>query len=454
MTKSTRTILFFSCVAVFVILCPILLAYSMGYAFDVNNKKIVPTGSISIKSIPKDSLITINGIATEKTTPALMTNLSAGLYEIEVFQNGYLSWNKTLEVKDFYLTVAHNILLFPENPLTQITTSDLQWISFAPSKSFAIGLQQDILAPLFLNLSINEMPAFSSIDNDYKIVSIESESISWSAKEKYVSFFAILNNGQRGYYFLESSSPQSITPIVSGQYSDLQICWHSTNDDILIYIHNGQLIQKNIISGEEIVISEETNKVFSGNNKIYFTQQDSGIIYATDDPWVIPSKNNEIKKEQFVESSLLINSEYDIINSISDTFLVHRDDGSVFLIDDTLVEKVQDNVHGIDINDQNKILVFNDHEINLVLEDMKEKQLIIASEKRIKKSFWMTENHVAYLLKDGDFFITELDGKGDRNTVSPIESKMEDCWISENNNNAYPVLYYMLEGTLYKVDWL
>ncbi len=468
MNKTTRTVLFFSCLAIFLILCPIILAYSIGYTFDVSNKKIVPTGSISIKSIPKGSTISVNRIEIEKVTPALITNLSAGSYDIEVFRDGYFPWNKTLQVTDFHLTVADYVLLFQKNPHSQEITNSLQWVRFSPSRSFAIGIQKEILSPLFLNLSINEMPAFSSVDNDYKIVSIEPKSVAWSTQEKYVSFFATLNNGQKGFYFFESSDPQKITPIVSGPYSDLQIIWSSSNDDILIYSYNNQITQKNITSDEELIIADGVAQVFFNDNKIYFIQQDSGIIYTVADPWMIPSKNSEIKKEQFTEIPVPINIQYSITSLADNKFLAHGDDESVLIINRESVEKIQNNVLGIDISDQGKILTFSEHEINLIsenhdLDNDEKKQLIVHLDESIKKSFWITNDHVAYLLENGNFFITELNIKLDIesntntisniNTISPIESSMENCWIGENSDSAYPVLYYIVDGELYKVDW-
>lgn len=453
MNRTARTILFFSCLTVFMILCPIILAYSMGYVFDINNKKIIPTGSISIKSIPRSANITLNGIAIEKPTPALITNLSAGIYDVEVFKDGYLPWNKTLKVKDFHLSIAGNILLFPTNPQSQNITDTLQWIEFSPSKLFAIGLQKDIASPLFLNLSINEMPAFSSIDNDYSIVSINPESISWSAREKYVSFFATLNNGQRGYYFFEISNPQNIKPIAFEKYENSQIVWHSKNDDILIYVSDSKITQKNIISDEEITIANDSNKVFSNNNKIYFIQKGSGIIYFVSDPWMIPSKNSEIEKNQFTETAIPIDVKYDITNLANDQFLMRGNNNIIFLVGNNSVKKIQEDALGVDINNQGKILTFNKYEINLIIENGSKKQLITRLGEKIKKAFWMTNNHVAYLLENGNFFITELDSRDGKNTIAPIKDTMENCWISEDSNNVYPVLYFINKGTLYKVDW-
>jgi len=453
MNRTTRTILFLSCLAMFMILCPIILAYSMGYVFDINKKKIVPTGSISIKSIPKSANIILNGIMAEKSTPALITNLSAGSYNVEIFKDGYLPWNKTLKVKDFHLSVADNILLFPKNPQSQSIANALRWIKFSPFRSFAIGSQEDTANPLFLNLSINEMPAFSSIDSNCRIVSIEPESISWSIQEKYVSFFATLNNGQKGYYFLETLNPQNIKLIALEKYENSRIVWHNKNDDILIYVSDNKITQKNIVSNDEIVIANDSDKVFLSNNKIYFIQKDSGIIYSVSDPWMIPSKNNEIEKKQFTETALLTDIEYSIINISDDSFLIHGENGSVSIINNGSIKQVQNNVYGVDVNKQGKILTFNAHEISLILENGDKKQLITRLSEKIKKAFWITDNHVAYLLENGNFFITESDSRDGRNTVAPIKDVMENCWIGENSDSAYPILYFINKETLYKVDW-
>ncbi|MGD0577154.1 MAG: hypothetical protein ABSA74_03715, partial [Candidatus Staskawiczbacteria bacterium] len=72
MTKKTRLIILLSCVACFVIIAPILVAYSEGYRFDFEKDKIVATGGIYVRTFPAADKIIIDSDISEK--PGLFLN--------------------------------------------------------------------------------------------------------------------------------------------------------------------------------------------------------------------------------------------------------------------------------------------------------------------------------------------------------------------------------------------
>lgn len=119
MTKKTRTILFFTFAALFVLAAPTVLFYSQGYRFDFETKKVVQTGGLYFKVAPRSAQVYLNGklkgTTSLFTNSALVENLLPKTYYAEIKKDGYRSWQKTLEVKESQVTEAKNILLFPEN---------------------------------------------------------------------------------------------------------------------------------------------------------------------------------------------------------------------------------------------------------------------------------------------------------------------------------------------------
>lgn len=114
-----RYIAFFFSLALYLILLPIILSYSLGYHIDFNKFIIYKTGIISLKSAPSGASIYINGKLYPDITPARIEELRPGTYSIEVKREGMFPWQKELAVRPNMVTRAENILLFPMLQVTE-----------------------------------------------------------------------------------------------------------------------------------------------------------------------------------------------------------------------------------------------------------------------------------------------------------------------------------------------
>ena len=119
MTKKSRTILFIFCILLFLIIAPLTVYYSQGYRFDFTGRKVTRTGGIFLQVLPKQADIYLNGTFEKKTDflfgSALVDNLLPKKYKIEVKKEGYLAWEKTLEIKEKEVVESKSIILFPQN---------------------------------------------------------------------------------------------------------------------------------------------------------------------------------------------------------------------------------------------------------------------------------------------------------------------------------------------------
>jgi fructose-specific component phosphotransferase system IIB-like protein len=113
-----RKLLFSFFFSLFLIFGPILVFYSLGYRFDFEKKKVTKTGGIFIKALPKEVTISIDG-KKRKTDPifgsVLIENLLPKKYKIRVEKDGYLSWEKELEVEEGRVAEIKSLVLFPKN---------------------------------------------------------------------------------------------------------------------------------------------------------------------------------------------------------------------------------------------------------------------------------------------------------------------------------------------------
>jgi len=123
MTRRTRRIIFFLFLMVFIILAPLITLYAWGYSFDWEEKTIVATGGIYLRTHPSGAEIYINDKLRGKTNK-FIRRLVPKLYEIKIIKDNYHSWQKNLLVEPRLVAKANNILLVPFNPKISLITKD------------------------------------------------------------------------------------------------------------------------------------------------------------------------------------------------------------------------------------------------------------------------------------------------------------------------------------------
>jgi len=462
METQSRKILFLSCFFAFIILCPIILAYSIGFKFDFNNKKIVPTGSISIKSIPKKSKIYINNKLCGAETPAYVNNLPEGEYNIKISKNGFSKWEKILNVKNYQITIVDNVLLLPQNPKIQhIFNKDIQKIEFSPSKKKAIILAspQTNLNLYLLDLSISQFPIVSRVDSGHKLVSIDQTSLQWSKNEDKISLFGTINNGQKGYFLL----PFNSDPIFLTKKQNLSnpiSMWHRENNDIFTFLNNTKIYQLNTSNKASVELASDALNYIVIGNKTFFIQKNSGMIYNVSDPWTTLSP--ELKfTSQFTKTpipSFSKQKQYSmfILSDKNKEILIQDQSNNLFIASNQEIKQIAEKISGFNVSpSKNKILLYSNHEINILDKNLEyhPKELIARTEQTIKKALWFDDFHIAYLLSDGNFYITELDNRNGRNTLTPVPDKIDDFWIDSSANKNFPIMYYIKENQLFMIDW-
>jgi len=147
MTKKTRTILFLIFLFLFLLIAPSAIFYSQGYRLDFENKKLTQTGGFFLNAEPKQVEIYIDGKLAKKTDfffgSALVENLLPKRYKIEVKKEGYLSWEKKLEIREKEVTEVKNLVLFPKNLNFNILTKKAENFWFLPDEKKIILMERD-----------------------------------------------------------------------------------------------------------------------------------------------------------------------------------------------------------------------------------------------------------------------------------------------------------------------
>lgn len=130
--KIMRAIAFYTSLAAFFVLLPIVLSYALGYKIDYKKFKIYKTGIIYVSSHPAGASVYINGKLHSDITPMKIENVKPGTYKVEVRRDGFYPWERDMEIRPNMVTKADRIILFP-------VTQEMKKIAMSEIADFAIS---------------------------------------------------------------------------------------------------------------------------------------------------------------------------------------------------------------------------------------------------------------------------------------------------------------------------
>ncbi len=115
-----RRILFYSLIAVFLIVTPIVIAIAVGNSLDIRAFSFVPAGGIFVKTNQTGIRIFVDGAPYRETSfitsGALVNALSPDMHHIRIEKDGYRPWEKTIEVRHGRVSEYRTIMLIPLEP--------------------------------------------------------------------------------------------------------------------------------------------------------------------------------------------------------------------------------------------------------------------------------------------------------------------------------------------------
>ncbi len=110
-----RKILFYFFAALYLVLCPLIIFYALGYIYAPRiDEGIVKTGLIHLESLPAGASIEIKGRPHAEKTPATVRDLWAGTYEVTLSKPGYRSWTRRVDVAAGRAAAFNKVLLLPQ----------------------------------------------------------------------------------------------------------------------------------------------------------------------------------------------------------------------------------------------------------------------------------------------------------------------------------------------------
>lgn len=212
---------------VIAIFAGIAIFFAKGYTFSPKERRIVGTGIINITSEPDAASVFIDGHLTTATN-ATVSSLTPKSYTVRVVKEGFIPWEKSLEVKEGVVTEV-KLTLFPAIPtIYPLTFTTVANPSLSPDGSklaYVVPAKQGDAAAtkksgVWVWTMVRNQPiAFVRSSEPHQIASnttadFSKAQLKWSPDSKQV--LATVGNNN---YLLESENmndnPRDITPVLS-----------------------------------------------------------------------------------------------------------------------------------------------------------------------------------------------------------------------------------------------
>lgn len=224
---SKRFLITIATILTIVISAGIAIFFAKGYSISTKEKRIVGTGIVTIKSEPDAASVYLDGHLTTATN-ATISSLSPKNYSLKVIKEGFIPWEKEVEVKEGLVNEI-KVTLFPAIP----TIYPLAFTGVEDPVLSPDGAKLAYLVPssssarkngIWVWTMVNNQPiAFVRSSEPHQIASntildFSKATLRWSPDSKQV--LATVENNS---YLLESETlnnePRDITPILSSTLS-------------------------------------------------------------------------------------------------------------------------------------------------------------------------------------------------------------------------------------------
>jgi len=251
----------------------------LGYSFDWQEKEIVLTGGLYIKSTPKKATVYINE-KPKKETPAFIKRLIPKYYQIKVTKEGFHEWHKKLKIESKLVTEVKDIILIPINPEIKVINEKIsddfllkEYLASeinVTSDVFYIQEPSYILYKTDRTNSFQEQISLTPLPENrkYEIIVSDNQQIAILDDNKQLYIF---NKETRSFELIKENVQQ-----VQFSYDNEKLLYYTPNEIWIYYLDKHELITR---LSQEIkqAIWYETNKhiIFLVNEKIKIIELDN-----------------------------------------------------------------------------------------------------------------------------------------------------------------------------------
>ena len=486
-------------VLLFLIIGPLVVLFAQGYRFDKYGRIFVHSGSITIKSWPRDIDIYIDGEKQDKGMLSVVNNsytinsIRPGKYNLKCQKDGYSYWEKNIEVHSGVSTEFWNILLFPKKDDRDIynhTSRRINQYFISPRNEdeivFFAEEKGENKVYLIDTENGQEKEVYSTDEYEF-LDPAEEENVEWNSNNKKIIIPLRSKETKEKKYLIASIKDDQAVEIIdfnnffNEKFSESiednsplemeddnspleleKIRWMFDEKEELVVLAKGKrLFYVSLNPNNKIKLLDENVLAFDfAGNRIYYCQSPNKII------WEIKDKDPATKR-QITHQSI----DFDGENSVKK--MIVYDEYRIALLDKTnnlivyneekekgekTLEKVYEGVRDIQFSDDGKKLLFwTNNEVRLLMlrdwevQPIRKKNnniLITRFSETINNVQWMDDYENIIFSVNSSIKSSEIDIRDRINIVDVMKTNqpLENRQVFYNKENQ--TLYFIDQGVL------
>lgn len=371
-----RLVLSVTLVTLFLVTAFSVLFFSFGYRFSFERGIFIHTGSVTIKSNPKDARILIDGEIVPSGLVNIVnqsyhiTGLRPGEHFLRIEADGHRPWEKKVTIESGISTEFWNILLLRDAyPVTEIASGNFQKIFPSPEQRFLalINNTGSGIAVDVLEKGSGEMTRVVSMD-EYRFDTESPENIEWT--EDGSKFLIPLRTEEGdGEIFIvdrETGASTDVRSLTESQESLRGARWHPRNDGSFFVLSGSSLLlvrpDGNDATARIAMIGSGVSAYDLSEKYIYLLDRETGFIRFLD----IGKDDGSTSQTLTAAFPEAASMKHPTINAYDEKRIVLYDpDGIGFLWNDNggidaEISRLGDDIRSIQFSNDGKKILFSD----------------------------------------------------------------------------------------------
>lgn len=275
-----RKILFYIFAGIYIVLCPLLILYALGYIYEPGSKNgLVKTGLIYIATIPPNATISLNGNEIEERSPTTIQELLPGEYKLRIALDGYKGWEQTVPVMAEKATVLDSIIMIPESwQFKEVLELPVQNIMTLPGLNVILLVKGRSVGELdVLNIGSGKVYKMRDLMPGFEGA---AHNAFYSVTGSSAFIMQMRHEGQEKFLWIDIEGGVPQTKDISQLFPDIprHIVWDPGNEDIVFACQSGQVNKLDIKEGAMVPGYLAGIKGFgAGGGKVYAIKDDDTL---------------------------------------------------------------------------------------------------------------------------------------------------------------------------------
>lgn len=291
-SQHNRRIFFLILTILFSVATTLVVFYALGYRFNLEKGVFVYAGSITVKSNPRDVIITLDKESIPSKKLNYLNNsyhidgIRPGEYLIEISAPGFRPWSKKIAVHSGISTEFWNMLLVKEDyPKTNFFVNSEKRFFLSPKNNYIAYTQEngDEFSASILNLRSAESENVF-VSKDFAFTNNDKENIEWSPQSHAVIIPAIeKSSGEKNFFVVDIGNKKTANLKEAAGLGDLDHArWDPLEKNMLFFLSGKNLYRMDINSPDKKkMVAEKISSFDFVSNSLFYFRLPNGIVYKT-----------------------------------------------------------------------------------------------------------------------------------------------------------------------------